>query len=158
VLARDPNQVESLKGSMKHDNVAAKYLWEKPPNAPEALPLYLLVHGNFEELAAKLSCVQEIAGDGCFSLGMLADFQETLEVEGPHAYRRLFWEAGLIGQVLYLEAEGQGVRGTGVGCFFDDSSAPGIRLAGSFLPESLPLHRRRSGGRQTSADTEDLRD
>jgi len=27
----------------------------------------------------------------------------------------------MIGQVLYLEAEAQGVRGTGIGCFFDDS-------------------------------------
>jgi hypothetical protein len=35
-------------------------------------------------------------------------------------YRRLFWEAGAIGQVLYLEAEAAGVRATGIGCFFDD--------------------------------------
>jgi len=26
----------------------------------------------------------------------------------------------MIGQVLYLEAEAQGVRATGIGCFFDD--------------------------------------
>ncbi len=26
----------------------------------------------------------------------------------------------MIGQVLYLEAEAAGVRGTGIGCFFDD--------------------------------------
>ena len=26
----------------------------------------------------------------------------------------------MIGQVLYLEAEAQGVRSTGIGCFFDD--------------------------------------
>jgi hypothetical protein len=39
---------------------------------------------------------------------MLADFEETLETEGAHAYRRLFWEAGLVGQVLYLE----GTHGT----------------------------------------------
>jgi hypothetical protein len=36
------------------------------------------------------------------------------------SYRRLFWEAGLIGQVLNLEAETAGVRATGIGCFFDD--------------------------------------
>ena len=35
-------------------------------------------------------------------------------------YRHLFWETGMIGQVLYLEAEAQGVRATGIGCFFDD--------------------------------------
>ena len=26
----------------------------------------------------------------------------------------------MVGQVLYLEAEAEGVRGTGIGCFFDD--------------------------------------
>ncbi len=26
----------------------------------------------------------------------------------------------MIGQVLYLEAEAAGVRGTGIGCYFDD--------------------------------------
>lgn len=26
----------------------------------------------------------------------------------------------MIGQVLYLEAEASGLRGTGIGCFFDD--------------------------------------
>ncbi len=35
-------------------------------------------------------------------------------------YRHLFWETGMIGQVLYLEAEAHSVRGTGIGCFFDD--------------------------------------
>ncbi|MGZ8193672.1 MAG: nitroreductase, partial [Methylobacter sp.] len=30
-------------------------------------------------------------------------------------------ECGLIGQVLYLEAEAAGIRGTGIGCYFDDS-------------------------------------
>jgi hypothetical protein len=35
-------------------------------------------------------------------------------------YPRLFWETGMIGQMLYLEAEAAGMRGTGIGCFFDD--------------------------------------
>ena len=30
-------------------------------------------------------------------------------------------EAGIIGQVLYLEAEAHGLRGTGIGCYFDDA-------------------------------------
>ncbi len=37
-----------------------------------------------------------------------------------HGYRELLREAGLVGQVLYLEAEAAEVRGTGIGCFFDD--------------------------------------
>jgi hypothetical protein len=51
---------------------------------------------------------------------MVADFTRTLEEEGAWAYRRLCWETGLIGQVLYLEAEAAGVRSTGMGCYFDD--------------------------------------
>jgi hypothetical protein len=38
----------------------------------------------------------------------------------PSGTKTLFWEAGMVGQVLYLEAEAAGVRATGIGCFFDD--------------------------------------
>jgi hypothetical protein len=34
--------------------------------------------------------------------------------------RRLHWEAGVVGQQLYLEAEASGIHATGIGCFFDD--------------------------------------
>nr|MCU0586360.1 nitroreductase family protein [Desulfobacterales bacterium] len=54
-----------------------------------------------------------------FSLGMLARFGESVRRE-PFRYRQLFWESGMIGQLLYLEAEACGLRGTGIGCFFDD--------------------------------------
>ena len=70
--------------------------------------------------AARVSCGQAIAADGAFSAGMIADYLDALVTEGPEAYRRLFWEAGAIGQVLYLEAEAAGARATGIGCFFDD--------------------------------------
>lgn len=52
---------------------------------------------------------------------MLADFRATLEREGPWAYRRLHWEAGLTGQCLHLEAVAAGLSGSGIGCFFDES-------------------------------------
>jgi hypothetical protein len=51
---------------------------------------------------------------------MIAEYEAQLVEHGPSFYRCLFWEAGAIGQVLYLEAEAAGVRGTGIGCFFDD--------------------------------------
>jgi hypothetical protein len=50
---------------------------------------------------------------------MLAEFSGPIAAD-PAAYRELFLEAGTIGQVLYLEAEADGLRGTGIGCFFDD--------------------------------------
>jgi nitroreductase len=55
-----------------------------------------------------------------FSLGMIACFKDPV-TRKPFSYRQLFWESGMIGQVLYLAAEAQGVRGTGIGCFFDDA-------------------------------------
>jgi hypothetical protein len=50
---------------------------------------------------------------------MLADFA-PVERE-PWRYRELYWECGIVGQVLYLEAEAAGIRATGIGCFFDDA-------------------------------------
>ena len=52
---------------------------------------------------------------------MISDFERTIGEEGAFAYRRLHWEAGLIGQALYLWATALGLTGTGIGCFFDDS-------------------------------------
>lgn len=71
---------------------------------------------ELQRLARALNCHQEIAASSAFSLGMLADFS-TADGAG---YRELLREAGRVGQALYLEAEAAGVRGTGIGCFFDD--------------------------------------
>ena len=76
--------------------------------------------GNYRSLAERISCQQAIAGDSAFSLAMLAHFEPELK-DSPWCYPRLYWEAGLIGQVFYLEAEAKGLRGTGIGCFFDDA-------------------------------------
>ena len=66
------------------------------------------------------SCGQQIAADGVFAAAMLAEYRAPLETLGPWFYRRLHWEAGVVGQQLYLEAEASGIRATGIGCFFDD--------------------------------------
>ena len=70
--------------------------------------------------ARRLSCDQDIAADGFFSLAMIAEFEASLSEHGPSFYRHLFWESGVIGQVLYLEAEAARARATGIGCFYDD--------------------------------------
>jgi len=82
-------------------------------------PLYLLQEGDFRNIAKAVSCGQDIAGESAFSLAMLANFAAPLE-KSPSYYPTLYWESGLIGQVLYLQAEAFGLRGTGIGCFFDD--------------------------------------
>ncbi|MDR3553914.1 MAG: SagB/ThcOx family dehydrogenase [Syntrophobacteraceae bacterium] len=103
------------------------FLWDRVETGE---PLYLLRNGDFRQIAARLSCNQEIAGYGVFSLGMIAAFGGIIEKE-PYRYRRLFWEVGAIGQVLYLEAEAHGIRGTGIGCFFDDPVHDLLGLTGN---------------------------
>ena len=115
LLVRDPTKMDRLKRAMH-----PRFDWSTPPGCPADLPLRLLEAGDARRLATQLSCHQDIAGDGAFSLAMIAEYQEALFTHGAWFYRRLFWEAGLIGQVLYLEAEAAGVRATGIGCFFDD--------------------------------------
>lgn len=104
---------------IKH-NCHPYFFWERVHDAPQMLPLYLLKKGDFRREATFASCQQDIAGDGAFSVGMIAKFRENIE-DNSFLYRRLFWETGMIGQVLYLEAEAHSVRGTGIGCFFDDT-------------------------------------
>ena len=58
---------------------------------------------------------QDIAADGCFAIAMLGEFRDSLANDGPWFYRALHWEAGLVGQTLYLEAEAEGIRATGIG-------------------------------------------
>jgi len=97
------------------------FLWQQVPETGSAEEdgLFLLAPLDVRVLANRLSCDQDIAGDGFFSLGMVARLAAVGE-RGPSMYRRLFWECGLIGQVLYLEAEAAGARATGIGCFYDD--------------------------------------
>jgi hypothetical protein len=100
---------------------------------PEDLPLFLLAPVDCGGVARQLSCGQDIASDGFFSLGMLAEFDAALEKGGAPSYRELFWETGAIGQALYLEAEAAGARGTGIGCFFDDGVHELLGIADSRL-------------------------
>jgi SagB-type dehydrogenase family enzyme len=105
--------------SVLRGDLSAEFEWEAVQDCPAHFAMFRLVAGNAQAAARTLSCHQDIAADGAFSLGMLAEYEAEL-VQGPWIYRRLFWEAGILGQVLYLEAEAAGVRGTGIGCYFDD--------------------------------------
>jgi len=101
--------------------LSARFLFERPAECPKSLPLFKLVAGDFRAHSQSVSCHQKIAEAGAFSLGMIAEFEESIRSKGAWWYRRLFWEAGVLGQVLYLEAEAAGFRGTGIGCYFDDA-------------------------------------
>ena len=115
VLVRDPARMAKLKDAM-HE----RFHWTAPSGCPAGLPLRMLELGDARRLAKQVSCFQDIAGDGAFSLGMIAEYRDALFTHGPWFYRALFWECGVIGQVLYLEAEAAGIGATGIGCFFDD--------------------------------------
>lgn len=98
--------------------------------ASTELPLVRLASGDCRALARRVSCDQDIAADGFFSLGMIAEFDGVLDEYGEAFYRNLFWETGVIGQALYLGAEAAGVRGTGIGCFYDDAVHHVLGLTG----------------------------
>ena len=108
----------------------AEFEWETPEGCPPELDLWRLESADVRRVSAQVSCRQDIASDGCFSLGMLAEVEPSIARFGPWFYPRLFWETGAIGQVLYLEAEAAGLRGTGIGCFFDDAVHQLFGLAG----------------------------
>ena len=113
-FSRQSAVVEGIRPLMRAD-----FAWTRE-QCPEHLQLYRLFTGDCRQLATTVACHQQIAGDSVLSVGMLAEFDQTI-AEGSWLYRRLFWEAGMIGQVLYLEAEAAGLRGTGIGCYFDDA-------------------------------------
>ena len=114
-LVRGNTDVEAIKQKCRHG-----FLWARAPEAPAALPLYILERGDFRSKAESTSCNQDIAADGAFVVAMISEFSPLIE-QGPYRYRLLHWEAGMIGQVLYLTCEAYGMRGTGMGCFFDDT-------------------------------------
>jgi hypothetical protein len=115
LLLRGENDVNLFKQHFSGD-----FLWEKPKDCPSHLPFICLRQGDTRKTARALSCHQEIASASSFSLGMLAEFDKGMQT-GSAAYRHMFWEAGMLGQILYLRAEAVGMRGTGIGCFFDDA-------------------------------------
>ena len=114
LLLRDPDRLDALRAAMR-----TEFRWSKPPGCPDELPLWTLAIGACDNAARAISCGQDIAADGAFALGMLAEFRARLEQHGPWFYRCLHWETGAVGQQLYLEAEAAGVRSTGIGCFLD---------------------------------------
>lgn len=135
LLARAPERLDAFRKTARGDWLA----WQPVEECP--LPLWALMpDADLRDTAALISCHQDIAADGAFSLGMLADLDRNLAEDGPWAYRRLYWECGIIGQILYLEAEALGVRATGIGCFFDDLMHEVFGFADAMCPWQSLYH------------------
>ena len=124
-LVRDPARKEVLEAEMDRT-----FVWTRPSGCPASLPLFFLQEGDARSVAQQTSCDQEIAADGVFAAAMLTEYRASLETFGPWFYRRLYWETGVIGQILYLEAEASNIRSTGIGCFFDDVTHQVFGLTG----------------------------
>jgi SagB-type dehydrogenase family enzyme len=114
-LPRTSAALAGLRAAMRPD-----WLWAPVPDCPGHVPLYLLAPMDVRRFAAGVSCHQDIAADSAFAVAMLARFDD-IDATRPWLYRSRFWEAGMLGQALYLEAEAARVQGTGIGCYFDDA-------------------------------------
>ena len=124
LLPRHASALPALQAALPH------LAWSPAPGHPADIPLYELTQNPaLAGTVRTLSCHQAIGADALFVVALLAQFDETLE-HAPWHYRDLLQEAGLIGQALYLEAEAAGLRGTGIGCYFDDAMHELLGLSG----------------------------
>jgi len=133
LLGRSEGARQRLAPAFAAAGARGPALWEPVPNAPSSLPLWCLQRGDVRSLAAELACGQAIAGDGVYAAALLGELGSALDALGPPGYRRLHWEAGLLGQAMYLGAEAQGLVGTGIGCFFDGETSRALGLVGERL-------------------------
>jgi SagB-type dehydrogenase family enzyme len=120
IQVRDPKVQDNLRAQLNPE-----FDWTTPGDATlqtqfARLGFYHLVSANAQAAARKYACHQDIASDSAFAVAMLAPLHDAIS-EAPWHYRQLYWEAGMLGQVMYLEAEASELRGTGIGCFFDDA-------------------------------------
>ena len=88
---------------------------------PEEARLELVRSGDQRAAAAALSLGQDLAGNSCVTFSMIGDLGRAGEVHGDRGYRYVHFQAGAIGQRLYVAAESLGFQSTGIGAFFDDS-------------------------------------
>ena len=92
--------------------------------SPRRRRLELLHHSepsaSVQRVAAYLSLEQALAGHACFVISMIAHLEVAARFFGNRGYRYVHFEAGAIGQRLYLGAEALGWNATGIGAFYDD--------------------------------------
>jgi nitroreductase len=60
---------------------------------------------------------------------MIGDFHSAVHAHGNRCYRYVHFEAGAIGQRLYLAAEALKLGATGIGAFYDEEVHRYLNLA-----------------------------
>jgi SagB-type dehydrogenase family enzyme len=96
---------------------------------PEHAELEKIKEGDQRLMAAALSLGQDLAGNACVAFSMIGDFENAARRYGDRGYRYVHFEAGAIGQRLYLASEALGLRATGIGAFLDDEVNRYLSLA-----------------------------
>ena len=96
---------------------------------PEHVELEKIKEGDQRLVAAALSLGQNLAGNACLAFSMIGDFESAAHSYGDRGYRYVHFEAGAIGQRMYLASEALGLRATGIGAFFDDEVNRYLSLA-----------------------------
>jgi SagB-type dehydrogenase family enzyme len=91
--------------------------------------LELVRAGDQRVVAAGLSLGQDLAGNACVAISMIADLEWAAALYGDRGYRYAHFEAGSLGQRLYVGAEALGLQATGIGAFFDDRVHSYLSLA-----------------------------
>jgi SagB-type dehydrogenase family enzyme len=87
---------------------------------PERGELERIKRGDQRVAAAGLSLGQDLAGNACVAFSMIGDLARAARAHGDRGYRYVHFEAGAIGQRLYLAAEALGLGATGIGAFYDE--------------------------------------
>src|SRR5438874_10781413 len=91
--------------------------------------LDMIRSGDQRVVAAGLSLGQDLAGNACVAFSMIADIDRVVRAHGDRGYRYVHFEAGAIGQRLYLAAEALGLGATGIGGFYDEAVNRYLNLA-----------------------------
>ena len=87
---------------------------------PEHAELEKIKTGDQRLVAAALSLGQDLAGNACVAFSMIGDFEDAARMYGDRGYRYVHFDAGAMGQRMYLAAEAFGLGATGIGAFFDE--------------------------------------
>jgi SagB-type dehydrogenase family enzyme len=96
---------------------------------PQHADLERLKSGDQRVAAAALSLGQDLAGNACVAFSMIGDLDRAAGIYGDRGYRYVHFEAGAIGQRMYLAAEALGLGATGIGAFYDDEVHRHLNLA-----------------------------
>src|SRR5687768_14133130 len=91
-----------------------EFLWEDVGDG-----LFLLIPTDVTWVANRVSCDQDIAADGFFSLGLIARLESSLRAQGPWFSRRPFSASALPRHMLIPQAVSSGPPSLGSGVSYD---------------------------------------